>query len=328
MNRKNIGIIFASFVILALIVPSKVSANSILKSTKGRKIDILNVPTNETALLDTDDFYTLYNEINDLKIYLSTMNQIPEGTYFYKRGTEGTSNIETYKKINGKFYRCDENGIVAEGTTESSIPDNMLGEYQILDASDLIAGIAAFKNNHIVLGNGISNQVVYSEYEDKESNMQNGIENLSYQAGIEFADGRVNTESSSYKSGYNQGYEKGLNEMLENGKITKIYHVHKGDSLKKGGCYTIPVLHVHVESCKKICEGTLLFEAIENNGSQTQEFKYICDKCDATGETTDTLLKKCKNQILICNKTESTIESYGLSCNKTEEFLESLTIIY
>ena len=106
---------------------------------------------------------------------------------------------------------------------------------------------------------------------------------------------------------YAQGVVDGLVENLDNLEVQYTYHVHSGDTINGGGCYSTPnMVNVY-------CNTTV---HDSSNGTET------CDRCGKfySGQVGFTIT--CNNVI------GQTQDGYILGCGKSEETVESATIIY
>lgn len=132
---------------------------------------------------------------------------------------------------------------------------------------------------------------------------------------------------------YNNGYADGLNYATNAANIAYTYHSHTG-SLAGGGCYTVPVYHVHSSSCYQTvnitcsCPGYkqgrfLGYHAVDG---------WPMWECENCGHGNWEHTGKCNNtttsSVNICGKTGSTIENYALGCGKTTATIESATIVF
>jgi len=125
------------------------------------------------------------------EIYKIAEYEVPENTYFYEQGTEGDSEtIVRYKKINDEYFICDAYGQVEDGTSATDVTSKILIPYTASSSTNLSAGNAGFASGNLYLGDGVNNKTFYND---------------GYNAGITFADGRVNTNSTSYSKGYTDG---------------------------------------------------------------------------------------------------------------------------
>jgi len=86
------------------------------------------------------------------EIYKLAEYEVPTDTYFYDSNTNG-ENIVRYKKVDGKYYLCDENGKITS-EEEQDISTLTLVEYTYLNSSTLNVGSAGFVNENLTLGDG------------------------------------------------------------------------------------------------------------------------------------------------------------------------------
>lgn len=124
-----------------------------IQTSKKEISNAINLYSNNNVS-ETDSF-------SDFITHIENLTTIPSDTYYYVSGTEGSNNIERYKKINGYYYPCDENGIVLEGSTATDISSKTLIEYTASDTNKLSAGSASFANKSLLLGDGSDNLAYY-----------------------------------------------------------------------------------------------------------------------------------------------------------------------
>jgi len=86
------------------------------------------------------------------EIYKIAEYEIPSDTYFYDSKTQG-GDIVRYKKVDGKYYLCDENGKVTNNE-EQDISTLELTEYTLTNQTNLSQGKAGFAFGNLYLGNG------------------------------------------------------------------------------------------------------------------------------------------------------------------------------
>ena len=180
-----------------------------------------------------------------------------------------------------------------------------------------------FKDNITYRNQGIS-------YADGRLNTNSTSYKTGYNTGITDADSRINKNSASYTTGYNQGYIDGQNLSTSSTQIKYYYHEHSGSELSGGGCYNTPVYHTHNSySCYKPCGGTLGSpEYVQLENGQTWHVK-VCQKCGGwTNSSSTDVTCNIRTSTIICGKTTSTVESYQLNCGKTAETIESATITF
>ena len=90
------------------------------------------------------------------EIYKIAEYEIPADTYFYDSDTEG-KNIVRYRKVDGKFYECNENGKVEDNALEVDVSEKNLIEYTSLKTNNLIAWNAGYADKSLYLGDGVNN---------------------------------------------------------------------------------------------------------------------------------------------------------------------------
>lgn len=84
------------------------------------------------------------------EIYKIAEYEIPADTYFYNSETSGDG-IVRYKKVDGKYYLCDENGKIINNE-EQDVTSITLVEYTSVNKSNLNIGTAAYANDSFILG--------------------------------------------------------------------------------------------------------------------------------------------------------------------------------
>jgi len=137
----------------------------------------VTLAANQIKYTPSNDKFNVTNAKEALdEIYKIAEYEIPADTYFYDSDTEG-ENIVRYKKVDGKFYLCDENGKVEDNASEVNVSDKNLIEYTSSNSKNLSVGSAGYSNNFLHLGDGFDN----ASYED-----------------------------SGYRKGYTQGLADGL----------------------------------------------------------------------------------------------------------------------
>ena len=90
------------------------------------------------------------NALYEIKKYA-----VPSDTYFYNSSTSGES-IVRYKKVDGKYYLCDKNGIITN-ETEQNINNIKLVEYKATTDNYLSIGNAGYATGNLILGNNNDN---------------------------------------------------------------------------------------------------------------------------------------------------------------------------
>jgi len=146
---------------------------------------LINFPKNEIILKHhiEIDLYDLlryiyeanYNKENRISILYKSLIKIKMLDFYIRICLE--KNIVSYKKVDGKFYWCDENGKVEDNASEVNVSDKNLIEYTSSNSKNLSVGSAGYSNNFLHLGDGFDN----ASYED-----------------------------SGYRKGYTQGLADGL----------------------------------------------------------------------------------------------------------------------
>lgn len=182
-------------------------------------------------------------------------------------------------------------------------------------------------------------------YADGRLNIETVSYKEGYKQGVAYADGRVNTNSVSYKDGYNKGvinadgrvnkdsasYAKGYTEgyaagQANVGNIAYTYHVH-GD----GHCNETPVYHVHDGDA---LSGGTCYTGIKCGNklsSPNEDDSCYCSKCHdyvsaKSAKYSNYICQNITRYDISCGKTTSTVESYY--CSLTSETIISATIIY
>lgn len=228
-----------------------------------------------------------------------------------------------------------------------------IGERSDVIPSGLLVGYTAYVNNNYVSGSMPNNAAVESSLNCGQSyripaGYHNGNGKIAAntlasqtQATADAANiskgrtgwvnGRLITGTGADNDAYyNQGYADGTKNALNGIGIAYTYHKHTGNSAG-GGCYTAPVYHVHSSSCNttvqcdcpKYSQGDFL-----GNHAIDGWPMWECKNCgDGNWHHSDGRCNKRK-EVRNCNKTESTIESYGLGCGKTESTIESATVVF
>lgn len=84
------------------------------------------------------------------EIYKISEYEIPKDTYFYDANTSG-DDIVRYKKVDGKYYLCNENGTIIDNTSKN-VTNLSIIEYTSVLKSSILAGKAGYASNNIVLG--------------------------------------------------------------------------------------------------------------------------------------------------------------------------------
>ncbi len=103
-----------------------------------------------------------------------------------------------------------------------------------------------------------------------------------------------------------------------------IPHIHTGNSTSGGGCYTVPVYHVHNNTCYKKCpEGT--DQWLYDSGPDDNLHWNDCGWCNICGgflhrNSENISWVSCNAKTLICGKSTSTVESWKLNCTKEDCF--------
>lgn len=126
----------------------------------------IGLTAKEIKYTPSNDKFTVTNVQEAIdEIYKIAEYEIPDDTYFYEKGTEGSEDsIVRYKKIDGQYYVCNVNGIVAEGTVATDVTSKTLVEYTGALATSLSAGKAGYASNSFILGNASSNVITIGTY--------------------------------------------------------------------------------------------------------------------------------------------------------------------
>lgn len=191
-----------------------------------------------TATLDyNEDIGMLTIKDEDLEIILTgTTVQTNENqeailalsgnTYFYDETTIESETLIRYKKVDNKYYRCNENGIIINEEEEEIIEEN-LKAYISATVTDLTLGTGAYDANGLLLGDSAQNNKSY------ELGKSEG-----YSSG--YSDGYEVNKDEIYNEGYTKGYADGIDSVqsTENASLIYTYHEHTGSSAECSGCYT------------------------------------------------------------------------------------------
>lgn len=126
--------------------------NNIETSINNSKKEIVNI-------LNQNPNINIGEEVSfpDIITYIQGSTNVPADTYFYEKGTEGSAAIVRYKKVGGKYYKCDANGKVAQGAQEVNVSGKQLEDYAGTKAGNLSAGAAGYANGGFYLGDGSDN---------------------------------------------------------------------------------------------------------------------------------------------------------------------------
>lgn len=121
------------------------------------------IEASKKQMANTINLYSDKNvsENDDFDIFIaniSNLTTLPENTYYYVEGTEGSNAIERYKYINGNYYSCNENGTVPEGTTATDVSSKTLIAYTSSTPGNLSPGTASYINKSLLLGDGSSSR--------------------------------------------------------------------------------------------------------------------------------------------------------------------------
>ena len=205
----------------------------------------------------------------EITSYVQNMTSIPEDTYFYEDGTEGSADtIVRYKKINGEYFLCNANGVVSEGATPVDITDKTLEPYNATAARNMSAGAAGYASNSFLLGDGSDNAAYYA-----------------------------------------QGVVDGLAQALDNLQVSYQYHVHQGDGTIVDGCYGNLTKTERVQCGLKCTDtswedgGRQYIAATCSNGHFNDYQSYIGKACPQMMNKTVNYIGP------VCGKTEETVES-------------------
>ena len=242
---------------------------------------------NGTVVLDSADFYLLADGINDLE------------SQYKANVAAALKGIRTYFKPDGSIAHEQEAGTLssgdAAGLSFDVICNGILGSQSVdhLDAapaaeSNISAGTAAWVNGQCIIGNGKDVRDAYDRGYDEGS-----------------------------AEGYKRGYTDGLADAKPGeARIEYVYHVHAGDGLTAGGCYT---------ESKTPCKGNMV--AIDTGTIVQGAYKYNrqCDTCGYT-EIDYGVVPPYIGQITArCSQYTTAVV---LNCGKTTETIESATIYY
>lgn len=151
--------------------------NVSLKSSPDKRIEYTDQTTGERVLIDTSDFYTLDREITRLKSQIDSVSSLPADTFFYVTGTQGADTILRYKKINGEYFACNQNGIVSEGTAAAAVDPATLTEYSGAVAANLSVGKAGYIGRTLHLGDGSDGAASYAQgFTDGQQNVTQNLD--------------------------------------------------------------------------------------------------------------------------------------------------------
>ena len=131
--------------------------------TGGIGVTAVTLSANQIKYSPSDTNFTATNAEEALnEIYKIAEYKIPSDTYFYDSNTSG-EDIVRYKKVDGKYYLCDENGIVIK-EVEQDISNISLTEYVISGSADINEGKGAFADGKLCLGNGSNLKGIVAEF--------------------------------------------------------------------------------------------------------------------------------------------------------------------
>ena len=176
-----------------------------------------------------------------------------------KQGIQLSQSVESLSKIQatdsqGKllYYKTDidkaNENRYSVTTTDTGFPVF----YKAVEADNLTAGTAAWVNGLLIKGNGMDNTICFNsgiDFADGRVNTESASYKEGHAKGIIFADRRVNTESASYKDGYTKGiifadgrvnresasYKDGYNNGYTKGIIFADGRVNTESASYKGG---------------------------------------------------------------------------------------------
>ena len=131
---------------------AEVEINNIETSINNSKKEIVYI-LNQNPNINIDEEVSF----PDIITYIQGSTNVPADTYFYEKGTEGSAAIVRYKKVGGKYYKCDANGKVAQGAQEVNVSGKQLEDYAGTKAGNLSAGAAGYANGGFYLGDGSDN---------------------------------------------------------------------------------------------------------------------------------------------------------------------------
>lgn len=100
-----------------------------------------------------------------------------------------------------------------------------------------------------------------------------------------------------------------------------VYHIHEGSSSENGGCYTLPQYHHHSGNCyTSYCYDALTETVVGEEGVENGYARhyYYCGGCKSTFSGTNGWHKHWQ-RTLICGKGENQIDSYAPSCGMTPQ---------
>lgn len=146
-----------------------------------------------------------------------------------------------------------------------------------------------------------------------------------------WVNGRIITGTGADNNeAYNKGYADGMNDALSGAGISYTYHTHSGSSAG-GGCYTVPIYHVHTSGCyvDRQCDCIGYSQGEFGGNHEVDGWPiYSCLNCPHANYRHGSGKCNAVTSELNCGKTESTIEGYDLGCGKTEATIESATIVF
>lgn len=116
-----------------------------IQTSKQKIINAINNYPNSAA--------TENNSLEELSTMIKSLTNVPENTYYYVNGTEGNaSTIVRYKKVDNKYYICDEHGNVASGTISSDVSSLTLVPYTGITSANLTSNYAGYASGNFYLG--------------------------------------------------------------------------------------------------------------------------------------------------------------------------------
>jgi len=179
-----------------------------------------------------DNVEDAMNDLYDIGKY-----EITPDTYFYDSSTS-EEDIVRYKKIDGKYYLCDQNGNITS-EEEKDVSSIDLVEYTMASNDSLVLGKAGFSNEQFILGNaslGNNFEIVKVVNNASSATYQYKL-TKDYRNILIFASSNNRSESGDASTSYTcKVNHDGVTTNYTNNTDNKILVSNSGPAYNPGGC--------------------------------------------------------------------------------------------
>ena len=277
--------------------------------TDMKNADVKNLMDMTQRLKEMETVYL--KELKNLQIHMDDRITDMNADMSEQLNTMNTAVIAQYQSFQQQFGSDNQELLRLLSDTRKDVTEKFDQVFRrVSDGKNLLASALLTK------GVDIKADATFAEYAE-------AIRNIPQQLliGVDKLPGTIYYDYHHHICG--DGSEPGTEQEDEAGGCytVPVYHVHKGSPLEAGGCYTIPVYHSHSQSCYttysySVVTDTIIGEAGEENGHARHI--YHCDGCNGTFSGTNGWHIH-NERALICGKNTNQIDRYTVSCNMTPQ---------